>query len=140
MWWKVIRLILLIGITLFALWVSRTTYHVTYDLLDFQVTLYKHLITTQQQIGNVKNTVSESFNALLTTFWWGNEGKAALLWSDVFLVADRVSAFSSKLKIITLVISSLVGVCVRKMLFDTLFGIKTLLQQLNSFIHKPLHS
>lgn len=138
MLWKTIRLLIIVCITWFVVWCSRWVYITLYDLLDFQITLYTYLLATQDTLTEVKSTVSWTWNSFLHQIWAWNQGKAELLPSSQRSLDEQVAAFANKLQLISGIISAIVGMFLWKILFDMVFGIKSLMMRLTAFVNEPV--
>jgi hypothetical protein len=129
-----IIVLLTIGVVRSSVWI----YHTIYDLLDFQITLYRYLLSTQESISNIKTTASWSWNSFMQSIWVWSEGKAELLTQNSISVNQQLATFTNKIELISALISGVIGLLLWKLLFDSIFGIKSLISRIVSFIHEPV--
>lgn len=136
--WIGIRVSIIVLLTIGVIRCSIWIYHSVYDLLDFQITLYRYLLSTQESISNIKTTASWSWNSFMQTIWIGSAGKAELLPENIFSFDQQLATFTNKIELISALISWAVGLLLWKILFDTIFGIKSLISRIVWFIREPI--
>lgn len=137
--WKSIRFFILLVMTVSVVRSTREVYTTVYQLLDFQIALYKYLLITQNHISDIKTTASSWIQSLLNFLWAGNEGKSELLnTSTLPWIEEQVSSFANKLKLISGIISWIVWLVLWKLLFDMIVWVKLLIARIKLFIRQPL--
>ena len=70
--------------------------------------------------------------------WLGSEWKAEFLGRSTSSIDQQVTMFTNKIQLISATISGVVGIFLWKLLFDLLFGIKSLLRRVVLFIREPV--
>ena len=138
MLWIGIRVSITILLTIRVIRCSIWIYQTVYDLLDFQITLYQYLLSTQESISNIKTTASWTWNSFMQHIWLGSEWKAEFLGRSTSSIDQQVTMFTNKIQLISATISGVVGIFLWKLLFDLLFGIKSLLRRVVLFIREPV--
>lgn len=136
---KLIRILILIIITVPVWRLTRQTKQTVYSVLSFQVAGYEMMLTTQAKIGNVTEKIG---NSVKNAQWIleqlrgdKNPGKAEKIEDNQQeSLQEKVAHFRSKLTRISRWVAFVVGVIVRKILFDLVFWLKTLILRLRRFV------
>ena len=122
---SVYRSFILILLTVFAGRVGRSVSTSLYDLLDFQVTAYRYLLQTQETFISTKKQVSGTIDTVKN--WWDELIQAEANGSEKIVplssesMQTKLDRFVGKLRLISGVSGSIVGVILWKILFDMVF-------------------
>lgn len=135
---KFLRLFILLIITVFTGRATRQTQRALYSVLSFQVAGYELLLETRQGMqgvtDTVKNKVNDAKSLLNTLFDESKPWKAESINDNNKTLTEKVADFRTKIVRISRIIACVIGVVVWKMLFDAVFGLKTLRLRLKSFV------
>lgn len=137
---KLFRTIILIGITLFAARITRHTQRTVYSVLAFQISGYELVLETKQSVQWISNTAKKTLDETASLLQWllqeNAPGKSEKLNNDTQQqpIQQTLDNFRSKLVRTSWIVACVVGIIVRKMLFDIVFGLKTVIMRLNKFI------
>jgi hypothetical protein len=107
--------------------------------MSFQVAGYELLLETRQGMQGVTDTVKSKVNdaksLFSTLFDESISGKSEQInENDNTTLAEKVADFRTKIVRISRIISCILGIIVWKILFDAVFGLKTLRLRLKSFV------
>lgn len=103
-----------------------------YDVLSFQLVIYKGILQAQVTVADTYGQVQEWFQQAINYLGLGEEvmesGKSEVL------LDDRVTLYADKLRKFSNIVGILVSLLVFKIGFDIVFGLKKILQRIQSFI------
>ena len=135
---KLFRIFIILAITTTAARTARQTQRIVYSVLSFQVNGYELLLETRQGMQGLTNTVKSKVNdaksLLNTLFDESRPGKAEFINDNNKTLAEKIAEFRTKIVRISRVIACVLGIFVWKILFDVVFGLKTLRLRLKSFV------
>jgi hypothetical protein len=140
---KLFRTIILIGITLFSARTTRQTQRTVFSVLAFQISGYELLLETKQSVqwisSTAKYTLNETTSFLQDLLWTKKAGgKSEKLYDETpgETMQKTLDRFRSKLVRTAWIVAFVVGIIVRKVLFDIVFGLKTVIVRLKNFINQ----
>lgn len=137
---KLFRIFILLIITSTAARTARQTQRAVYSVLVFQVSGYELLLETKQSMQGITTTAKNTYD---NAKWFFEElfnetkpWKAERLNDTDTDIQTKIDTFRTKLVRISWTLAWVVGVIVRKILFDLVFGLKTLIVRIHRFIRE----
>ncbi len=129
---KFVRIFVLLLILTVAVYSGWFVYGLVFELLDFQIGMYRVALSAGEQIWAAKDAV-----------WWlvgqaiGLFGDAPDVWAVDALPSDissKLEVFERKLKLVSGVIWAIVWLLVWKVLSDIVFGLKNSITKITEFV------
>lgn len=140
---KLFRILILIIITTTAARTSRQTQRTVFSVLAFQISGYELLLETKQSVQwittTAKNTFDETTSFLQDLIWTKKSAGKSEKLNDTTseeTMQETLDRFRSKLERTAWIVACIVGLIVRKVLFDIVFELKTVIVRLKNFINQ----
>ena len=131
---KIVRILILCILIGGAVRIARITTQAVFDLLSFQITMYKYLLSAQAQVADIGSEAKEFLGTASERL--GLNDPAAGNSEEVQLRANenKLAGLHTKLRRFALIVGSIVGLLVFKISFDIVFGVKNWLNKFRTFI------
>ncbi len=107
-------------------------YYFFFELLDFQIWVYRLRLEVGDQLWSVKDWVDSAANYFWDLLWiesWFEDG-----WWDWDVPAEKLSAFTTKISLFSMFLSWILSLYAIKLLFSLLFWCVDFVERLKKFL------
>lgn len=129
---KFVRILILLLILAVAVYSGWFVYGLVFELLDFQIGVYKVVLSAGEQIWAARDAVWGIVEQAIGMFGDAPDSRADnVLPSDI---SSKLAGFERKLKLVSGVIWAIVWLLVWKVLSDIVFGLKNSITKITEFV------
>lgn len=134
---KIFRAILLLCILWVSIYAWWFVYHWVFELLDFQIGMYKSFLQAWEKVDAVQDSLWGIVEKALWMFWTElpiDTSWQTLTEEQLKTISEKINWFEKKLKIVSWIIGGIVWLLVWKILSDIIFWLRKTIANVSKFI------